>query len=91
MYYVNRTPNESGNYGNPHSAADGFLLPDELLASYTAARGFVTVTVEDDVITSVETNAEALEAYLAEYPGPAEEEPEPGLDDVVNALLGVNA
>ena len=75
MFYINATSNESGNYGNPMGQPfPGCLtLPDDLLAPYIEARGFVHVTTdpEDGVtVTAVETHQEALEAYLAINPDP---------------------
>lgn len=70
MYYINSIPTENGNYGNPQSSyADGFLtLPDELLPEYLAAKGFVFLTVIEDVITAVPINQEAYDAYIAGHP-----------------------
>lgn len=75
MYYINSTSNESGNYGNPMGQPfPGCTnLPDDLLAPYIEARGFVHVTTdpEDGVtVTAVETNQTALDAYLTENPDP---------------------
>lgn len=90
MYYIESKPNVVESYGNPQSARwEGALaLPEELLAPYIAARGFVRVTVEDRIleetdelwptVTSVEVNQEALEAYLKKYP---DVEPVPGPTD----------
>lgn len=78
MYYINSTPNESGNHGNPMGQPfPGCLtLPDDLLAPYIEARGFVTLTMDGTTVTAVETHQEALEAYLKEYPDVEPEEPE---------------
>ena len=41
MYYINPTPNESGNHGNPMGQPfpNCMTLPDDLLSPYLAARG----------------------------------------------------
>ena len=51
-------------------------LPDDLLSPYLAAKGFVTLTVENGAVTSLETNQEALDAYEADHPDLPPEEPE---------------
>lgn len=78
MWYINSTPNESGNYGNPMGQAfPGCVsLPDDLLGPYVEAKGFVYPEVEDGEVVAVEVNQEALDAYLAEHPDQPEPEPE---------------
>lgn len=75
MYYINSTPNTSGNYGNPMGQPfEGCIsLPDGLLSDYIEARGFVIPSIENGSVVSLETNQEALDAYLADHP---ETEPE---------------
>lgn len=70
MYYINSTPTERGNYSNPQSNPfpDSIALHDELLTDYIACRGFALLTVEDGIVTAVEANEDALNAYLAEQP-----------------------
>lgn len=70
MYYVKSQPNSTGNHGNPMGQFfDGCLsLPDDLLTPYIEARGFVNLTLDGNTVTAVETNQEALDAYLAEFP-----------------------
>ena len=77
MYYINKKPTENGNYGNPHSTADGYALPDALLGSYLDTRGFALLQVDGDTVTSVTVNQTALDTYLAEHPSvePAPETP----------------
>ena len=78
MYYINPTPNKTGNHGNPMGQPfpTCVTLPDDLLSPYLAAKGFVTWTVEDGAVTSLETNQEALEAYEADHPDLPPEKPE---------------
>ena len=60
MHYINPTPNETGNHGNPMGQPfpNCVTLPDDLLSPYLAAKGFVTLTVENGGETQV------LEQYL---------------------------
>ena len=78
MHYINPTPNETGNHGNPMGQPfqNCVILPDDLLSPYLAAKGFVTLTVEKGAVTSLETNQEALDAYEADHPDLPPEEPE---------------
>ena len=78
MYYINPTPNKTGNHGNPMGQPfpNCVTLPDDLLSPYLAAKGFVTLTVENGAVTSLETNQEALDAYEADHPVLPPVEPE---------------
>ena len=91
MYYINATPNESGNYGNPmgQSFHGSFALPDDLMSDYINAKGFVIQSVENGEVVSLEVNKEALDSYNAEHPDVPEPEPQPTTEDILNALLGV--
>lgn len=77
MYYINKTPTDNGNYGNPQSNGNGYALPDSLLDSYIATMGFAIIALDGDTVTAVEVNQDALDAYLAEHPDvpPQPEEP----------------
>ena len=78
MYYINATPRESGDYGNPMGQPfpGCVALPDELLGAYIEAKGFVYLEIENEEVVAVEVNQEALDAYLAEHPDQPEPEPE---------------
>ena len=91
MYYINATPNESGNYGNPIGQPfhGSFALPDDLMSDYINAKGFVIQSVENGEVVSLEVNKEALDSYNAEHPDVPEPEPQPTTEDILNALLGV--
>lgn len=93
MYYINATPTENGNYGNPFSnPAEGMLaLPDELLADYISAKGFVSLTVEDNTVTALVINQAAYDAYIADHPDEPEPEPEATTEELINIILGVTA
>ena len=92
MYYINATPRETGDYGNPMGQVfpGCVALPDVLLGPYIEAKGFVILEVEDGEVVAVEVNQEALDAYMAEHPDQPETEPEPTSEDLFNILLGVN-
>lgn len=67
MYYINETPNESGNYGNPMGQhfPGSVSLPDDLLIDYINAKGFVIPVIENGSVVSLEVNQEALDTYEA--------------------------
>lgn len=88
MYYINSTPTDNGNYGNPQSNVNGYALPDSLLDSYVATMGFAILTLDGDTVTAVEVNQDALDAYLAERPVLPPEPTEPSADEILNILLG---
>ena len=85
MWYIKELPNEDGNYGNPigQQFAGCMGLPDDLLSDYVEARGFVYLTVVDGAVTALETNEEALKAYLAGHP---DVEPEEPVDELAAAV-----
>ena len=98
MYYINSTPNTTGNYGNPmgNPFPNSLTLPDELLTPYIEARGFVTLSLDGNTVTSVETNQEALDAYLKENPDtdpaatPTLEERTAALESAMLSMMGVS-
>ena len=65
--YIQKEPMPNGNFGCPFNNEfnDSILLPDELLEDYLSFNGFVYLTIEDGVITKVEGNVEAWEAWKA--------------------------
>ena len=92
MYYINATPNESGNYGNPKGQpfSGSVALPDALLSDYINAKGFVIPIIENGQVASLEVNQEAYGAYMEDHPD-VPVEPEPTTEEILDALLGVNA
>ncbi len=86
-----RPPIQTWNRATPPT---GYAVcPDEFYSVFysTDPAGFVNIEVENDVVTSMEVNQEALDAYLASLPEPEPMvEAEPSTDDVLNALLGVS-
>lgn len=77
MWYINKTPNDTGNYGNPKGQpfAESLVLPAYLLGDYVEAKGFILPVVENGEVVELSVNQEALDAYLAEHPDVPEEEP----------------
>ena len=69
MYYVHKDANEAGAMSSPQSTPfrDALVLPEDFLGLYVECAGFVTVTHEDGVITSVTPNTEAHEAWKAAH------------------------
>ena len=75
---------------------DGYAWCEEMFADVfysTDPAGFVNITVEGDTVTAMTVNWEALNAYIAANPDePVEPETdEPTADEILDALLGVNA
>lgn len=70
MYYIKTDSNQYGYYGNPMQQPfpDCIEMPDEFLGAYLDADGFINITVEDGIVTNVEKNAEAWEAWKATLP-----------------------
>lgn len=87
-YYINATPSENGNYGNPQSnGRDGmYELPDALLGAYLDSMGFVTLTVSNDTVTAVERNVAAYDAYQAEHPAPEPPTPAEQREEAYNTM-----
>lgn len=66
MYFIKSTPSENGNHGNPTSRkSEGMIgLPDSFLKDYIDAKGFVYITISNDVVTEVTINQEAYNAFM---------------------------
>ncbi len=87
MYYINSIKSATSNYGNPQSNnfPNSLVLPDELLDDYVNSMGFVILTVEDGIVTSVKRNEEAYNAYQESLPTPTP--PEPSEEEDVDSML----
>lgn len=72
MYYIRTDSNQYGYYGNPMQQyfPDCIEMPDEFLEAYLDANGVVNITVKDGVVTSVEKNVDAWEAWKESLPEP---------------------
>lgn len=102
MYIIKITPYENGARPPLQTwagsvAPDGYAFcPDEFVDVFysTDPAGFVNIAVENDIVTEMTINQEALDAYIASLPEP-EPEPEPvedvSYDDLASAIIeGVN-
>lgn len=91
MYIIKITPYENGARPPLQTwagsvAPDGYAFcPDEFVEVFysTNPAGFVNITVENDTVTEMTVNQEALEAYIASLPEP---EPEPIEGDVYDEM-----
>lgn len=74
MYFIKI---DGTNHGNPVSNRfeNCVALPDELISSYIDTKGFCNLTVENGVVTALEINQEAYDAYIAEHPDVEPEKP----------------
>lgn len=75
-------------------APEGYALcPDEYAEIFysTSPAGFVNITVEDDIVTSMEINQEALDVYVASLPEPTEPVTEPTQLDLIEAQVTYTA
>lgn len=86
MYYINT---QGPNHGNPTSTPfpNSVSLPDALLMDYINTKGFCTLTVQDNTVTALVVDQEALDAYNAEHPEVEPEKPVT-VEELLAALLG---
>lgn len=89
MYYINIQPNEAGNYGPLYISTtikqNMYRLPDLYKDLYIESKGFVTFTVnEEGVVSEIETNTEALEAWNELHPVVP---PVPSPQDDIDSML----
>ena len=89
MYYINT---QGPNHGNPTSTPflNSDALPDTLLMEYINTKGFCTITVQDNTVTALVVDQEALDAYNAEHPEVEPEKPVT-VEELLAALLGEEA
>lgn len=101
MYIILKQVYENGSRPalqtwNESTAPEGFAFcPDEFYDVFysTDPAGFVYITVEDDYVTEMTINQEALDAYIASLPDPEPiPEPEGDVYDEMAAAIteGVN-
>lgn len=78
MQVILKEPSQNGAYTSPHSWDDEVLpdqnhawIPDELdLTEFFRYKGFVTLSIEDNVVTDITPNQEAYDIWMAEHPEP---------------------
>lgn len=88
MRYIYEQADQSGNHGPiHHQHMPGTVeLPDALVQTYLDNMGFVSIEIKEGVVTALEPNAEALDAYLAEHPD-TPNEPQPTEQDKLEAQV----
>ena len=78
MYIIKINANADGSrpplqtWNNPKPPNGYAVCPDEFYEAFysTTPAGFVNITIENDTVTEMTVNQEALEAYLASIPEP---------------------
>ena len=67
------------------------ICPDEFYDIFysTTPAGFVNITVDNDIVASMEVNQTALNEYIASHKDTEPTEQEPTADEILNTLLGV--
>ena len=97
MYIIKKTANENGSRP-PLQTWPKRILPngyaicsDEFYAVFysTLPAGFVNITVDNDIVTSMEVNQTSLNEYIANHSGTEPLEQEPTAEEILNTLLGV--
>lgn len=98
MYIIKKTANENGSRPplqtwTKRSLPNGYAIcPDEFYAVFysTSPAGFVNITVDNDIVTSMEVNQTSLNEYIASHSDTEPLEQEPTADEILNKLLGVS-
>lgn len=97
MYIIKKTANENGSrpplqIWTKQSIPNGYAIcPDEFYDVFysTSPAGFVNITVDNDIVASMEVNQTALNEYIASHKDTEPSEQEPTADEILNTLLGV--
>ena len=96
MIIIRKNPNPSGAYPAPQTVnmkapPNGYaVIADAVdMADFYAHNGFVTLTIEDDIVIAYTPNVEAWEAWKASLPAP--KEPEPSWKDQIEAQVAYTA
>lgn len=94
MFIILKTPNETGAHSNiqtwnKDTPPSGYaVVPEDFDTSiFYEYKGFVTLTVENDVVTAMVGNEDALKEWeetAKEMPAP-----EPSISKIIDAMLGV--
>lgn len=98
MYIIKKTANEDGSRPPlqnwiAKNIPNGYAIcPDEFYDVFysTSPAGFVNITIDNDVVTSMEVNKSALNEYVESHKDAEPIEKEPTADEILNALLGVS-
>lgn len=94
--YINPIPNENGGYSNAqsHYVKGLVFVSDEQLKMFHEYNGFVNITVENDIVVTIEPNIDAWNTWKEwETSQPVEpEEPKSDMDEIAEAIRkGVNS
>ena len=70
--YISKTKNPSGGYTNPRTnRMDGdLILPNSLLPEYLIHNGFVMLTVDGDIVSSISPDTDLIDKWMANNPIP---------------------
>ena len=98
MYIIKKTANENGSRPPLQTwpkriLPNGYAIcPDEFYSVFysTSPAGFVNITVDNDIVTSMEVNQTSLNEYIANHRDTEPLEQEPTADEILNTLLGVS-
>ena len=98
MYIIKKTANENGSrpplqIWTNRSIPNGYAIcPDEFYDVFysTHPAGFVNITVDNDIVTSMEVSQTSLNEYIANHSDTEPLEQEPTADEILNTLLGVS-
>lgn len=94
MYIIKKNAHTNGSRPpvqtwSKDTPPEGYAVcPDEFIGVFysTTPAGFVNITVEDDVVTSMEVDQKALDTYLASLPEPIPDA-EPTVQDDTDTML----
>ena len=97
MYIIKKTANDNGSrpplqIWTKQSIPNGYAIcPDEFYDVFysTSPAGFVNITVDNDIVASMEVNQTSLNEYIASHKDTEPPEQEPTADEILNTLLGV--
>ena len=98
MYIIKKTANENGSRPplqtwTKQNLPNGYAIcPDEFYTVFysTSPAGFVNITVDNDIVTSMEVNQTSLNEYIANHSNTEPLKQEPTADEILNTLLGVS-
>lgn len=100
MYIIKRQTNDFGarpalqTWDSNTLPEEYVFCPDKFVEVFysTTPAGFVNIIIENNIVTFMEVNQEALDAYIASLPDPEEPAAEPDMYDELAAAIreGVN-
>lgn len=98
MYIIKKTANEDGsrpplqNWITKNIPNGYAICPDEFYDVFysTSPAGFVNITIDNDVVKSMEVNQTLLNEYIANHNDTEPLEKDPTTEEILNTLLGVS-